>query len=93
MGQEFVKNRIGRNDRETEDRYFDLRRLSRYSSFSVRTLRDYIARSDDPIPSFRIGRKIIVKQSEFDSWMEKYRGKSGNLNVLVADILGELGKG
>ncbi|RJR29003.1 MAG: DNA-binding protein [Desulfobacteraceae bacterium] len=89
MGENLVET-VHLQNQETADRYFDLRRLSRYSSFSVRTLRDYIAKTDNPIPSFRIGRKIIVKQSEFDAWMEKHRGKTGDLNGLVDEILDEL---
>jgi len=73
-----------------EDRYFDLKRLSTYSSLSVRTLREYLSRPDDPIPSFRIGRKILVKRSEFDEWIHKYRTKTENLDQLVDSLLGDL---
>lgn len=92
MGQEYLRSEIARDSQRTEDRYLDLKRLAQYSSFSVRTLRDYLTRTDDPIPCFRIGRKIIVKRSEFDAWMEKYRDQTGNLKALVDDILGEFKK-
>jgi predicted DNA-binding transcriptional regulator AlpA len=92
VDQEYLRSGRERSSRRTEDRYFDLRRLAQYSSFSVRTLRDYLTRTDDPIPCFRIGRKIIVKRSEFDAWIEKHRDRTGNLNALVDDILGGFSK-
>ena len=49
-----------------DDKYFDLKKLAEYSSLSVRTLRDYISDATNPIPSYCLRRKILVKKSEFD---------------------------
>jgi len=59
------------------DRYFDLKGLSVYSSMGVSTLRYHIRKND--LPAFKIpGKKervgkILIKRSEFDTWMESFR--------------------
>jgi len=47
--------------------------LAIYSGLSVRTLRDYLIDPVHPLPSYRIGRKILVRRSEFDAWAAYYR--------------------
>ena len=69
------------------NRYLDLPRLAEYSSIPVRTLRDYLHLPDDPIPHYRITRKIFVRQSEFDVWMRSHRGKP---NMIVDTIVSEV---
>ncbi|MBW2634627.1 MAG: helix-turn-helix domain-containing protein [Deltaproteobacteria bacterium] len=53
------------------DQYFDLQGLNTYSCIPVPTLRDYIKR--DGMPCFKLKGKILVKRSEFDSWMNGHR--------------------
>lgn len=69
------------------DRYLDLKTLAEYSSLSVRTLRQYLSDPDNPIPFFTLKRKILVKQSEFDSWMERFRTDINQLDKTVDEIL------
>ncbi len=57
------------------DPYFSLRGLAGYSSLSRRTLQDLVNDTDDPLPSYRIGTKILVKRSEFDRWMARRRNR------------------
>lgn len=72
---------------EKEDKYFDIKRLSEYSSLSIRTLRDYLADETDPIPSYCIKRKIFIKRSEFDIWMEKHRVSTDKISRIVDEVL------
>jgi hypothetical protein len=72
---------------EAQDKYFDIRGLSEYSSLSVRTLRDYLNDPDDPIPFYCIKRKILIKKSEFDNWIKKYRTNNGKYGHIVEEIL------
>jgi len=51
-----------------EDRYLDLKGLSKYSCLSVRALHKYLVR----IPHYRIGGKLLVKKSEFDKYLEHW---------------------
>jgi len=73
-----------------EDRYFDLKGLAQYSSLSVRTLRDYLYDTDDPLPFFRIKNKILIRKSEFDTWIEKHRSDLSRVDTIVDEILNDL---
>lgn len=54
------------------DPYLSLERLSEYSSLSVRTLQRHLRNPFNSIPYFRIGRKTLVRQSDFDAWMRRH---------------------
>lgn len=73
----------------THDRHFDLKGLSVYSSLAVPTLRDYLC-APGGLPHFKVKGKILVKKSEFDSWLEaKYRVRN-NLDDIVNGVLESL---
>ena len=72
-----------------KDRYFDIKGLSEYSSLSVRTLRDYISDDINPLPSYCIRKKILVKQSEFDDWLKKYRTNTEKISQIADEILND----
>ncbi len=69
------------------DKYLDLKTLSVYSSLSIRTIRDYLADRENPLPSFCIKRKILVKKSEFDTWIKRYRTDSKLIDRIADDVL------
>lgn len=72
-----------------KDQYFDLKGLSAYSAFGVATLRDYIR--SDALPCFKVKGKILIKRSEFDRWLERYRiNKNQDLNYLVDGVMSDL---
>jgi hypothetical protein len=73
------------------DPFLDLRALSSYSSLSVRKLRDLIEDPMHPIPNYRPCGKILVRRSEFDTWMATYR-HHGRVDVdrIVSEVLDEL---
>lgn len=71
------------------DRFLDLKRLSQYSSLGIPTLRDYIR--SDALPCFKVKGKILIKQSEFDTWLERYRvNQSQDLNSIVDEVMDSL---
>jgi hypothetical protein len=72
-----------------DDNYFDLKKLAEYSSLSVRTLRDYISDSSDPIPSYCLRRKILVKKSEFDNWISNHR-YNNKTDAMLDEIMSDL---
>lgn len=73
------------------DRYYDLPGLSRYASLCVPTLREYIRHA--ALPCFKVKGKILIKQSEFDTWLEGYRvNQSQDLNSIVDDVMDSLSK-
>ncbi|HWT77861.1 MAG TPA: helix-turn-helix domain-containing protein [Candidatus Methylomirabilis sp.] len=57
------------------DPYFSLRGLTGYTSLSRRTLQDLVNDPRDPLPSYRIGGKILVRKSDFDLWMTRRRNR------------------
>jgi hypothetical protein len=71
------------------EKYLDLRGLALYSSLAVPTLRDYL-RGLNPIPHYKLRGKVLVKQSEFDRWMEGFRADASKLEQVVADVLKSL---
>lgn len=74
------------------DPFLDLRALSAYSSLSVRKLRDLLEDSQRPIPSFRVGGKLLVRRSEFDAWMSHHRNRDSRSDArrIVDDVLDSL---
>lgn len=57
------------------DPFFDLRALSGYCHLSRRTLQTLVNDPQDPLPSYRVGGKILVRRSEFDQWMARRRNR------------------
>jgi excisionase family DNA binding protein len=55
------------------DPYLSLKGLAGYASLSRRTLQDLVNDSQDPLPSYRVGGKILVRRSDFDRWMIRRR--------------------
>jgi len=76
----------------TLDPYLSLRTLSQYSGCSTRWLRDRLTDPHHPLPYYRLpGRKILVRRSEFDAWLARYR-QVGQADVdrIVAETLQSL---
>ena len=73
------------------DPYLSLTGLAGYSGLSVRKLRIHLADVAHPLPCYRVGRKILVRRSEFDAWIATYRQR-GRVDVdrLVNEVVREL---
>ena len=70
------------------DIYLPLKALSGYSGLSVRTLRARLVHPSTPLPHYRVGGKILVKQSEFDAWIARFRiSATPRVDAVVTDIL------
>ena len=75
-----------------EDHYMSLKALARYSGLSVRTLRAHIADPMHPLPCYRPSGhgagKVLVRRSEFDRWMGRYRVEGdAALDAIVRDVV------
>lgn len=57
------------------DPWLDLRALARYVSLSRRTLQNLVNDTGDPLPSYRVGAKLLVRRSEVDAWMARRRNR------------------
>ena len=77
------------------DQYFDLRGLSAYAGLSVSALRHHIKVNDLPNyvvagPKGNAG-KILVKRSEFDTWMDQtWRREQLDIDEIVSDVMESL---
>ena len=73
------------------DPFLGLRALAGYSSLSVRKLRDCLEHPQHPLPCYRVGGKILVRRSEFDTWMAAYRHRGRqDVDRIVSEVLHEL---
>lgn len=70
------------------DPFLSVRALAGYCGLSVRKLREHLADPSHPLPCYRVGGKIVVRRSEFDTWMAAYR-TTGRVDVdaIVADVM------
>jgi hypothetical protein len=74
-----------------KDQFFDLKGLSVYSSLAVGTLRDYLRHGNKPVPHFKLKGKILVRKSEFDTWLEAFRvNRKQRLNGVVNEVMAGL---
>ncbi|MBI3989755.1 MAG: helix-turn-helix domain-containing protein [candidate division NC10 bacterium] len=73
------------------DPYLSLKALANYSGLSVRKLRDALTDPFRPLPHYRVGGKLLVKRSEFDTWMRCFR-QTGRPDVdrVVEEVVREL---
>lgn len=56
------------------DEYLTLAQLEAYSKISGRQLRNYLALPPgQALPCYRPGRKVLVRRSEFDIWVTRFR--------------------
>ncbi len=69
------------------DPYLPLAALSAYAGLSVRTLRKALTDPVHPLPHYRQGGgKILIRRSEFDQWMIRFRQEGPDLDALVSEI-------
>jgi hypothetical protein len=67
----------------------DLKGLSEYSSLGVPTLRDYLR--SDGLPHFKLKGKILIRVTEFDRWLERFRiNRNQDINNVVNNIMQSL---
>ncbi len=57
------------------DPWLDLRALASYLSLSRRTLQDLVNDPTDPLPTYRVGAKLLARRSEVDAWMARRRNR------------------
>ena len=76
-----------------EREWFDLRGLTMYAAVSERTIREWLHRSLNPLPAVRVGTKILVRRTAFDTWLEKHPlipANSIDVNETVNEILADM---
>jgi hypothetical protein len=70
------------------DPYLTLRAAGQYASVSPRWLRDRLTDPSHPLPHYRVAGKLLVRRSELDAWLARYRRiGSPDVERIVADVL------
>ena len=75
--------------------WLDLRALTEYACVSERTIRSWMRLPEDPLPSSRIGVKMLVSRRDFDLWLKRHPMKSAggvNIGAIVDEIVGGIRK-
>ena len=74
--------------------YLTIKQLVAYSTLSERTLRGYLKRRVQPLPHYRVDKKILIRRSEFEDWLANFRraDRGDGINNMVEEILGGLTK-
>jgi excisionase family DNA binding protein len=71
----------------TQPEWLDLKALQLYACVSERTLREWVHRPINPLPAARVGAKILVRRSTFDTWLENHRLKSVDVSCIVDEMV------
>ena len=73
------------------DPYLSLKALSEYSGLSIRTLRGYLTDPAHPLPCYRVCGRVLVRRSEFDQWIARYRqcGRP-EIDTLVSEVIADV---
>lgn len=86
------ESRIDGQSSEVDGYYIDLARLSSMLSLSSRTIRSYINQPDNPLPTYKIGRKFLFSWAEVEAWIQIYKVKIINTDVMVEDLINDISK-
>jgi hypothetical protein len=75
------------------DPFLSLKGLASYAGVSVRWLRDRLTDVHHPLPHYRPYGKVLVRRSEFDGWLARYRqvGRA-DVTAVVHDVLESLAR-
>jgi len=71
----------------TQPEWLDLKALQHYACVSERTLREWIHRASNPLPTARVGTKILVRRSTFDHWLENHNLKAIDVGCIVDELV------
>ena len=83
IGQQVERVRIGL----ALDPYLSLKAAAGYTGLSVSTLRGYLQHADHPLPHYRPGGKVLIRVSELDRWLLRFRSVGRqDLDKLVHEI-------
>jgi hypothetical protein len=70
------------------DPYLPIKALATYSGLSVRRLRDLLNDPAHPLPCYRVGGRVLIRQGEFDAWITAFRQHGrADVNRIVAEVL------
>jgi excisionase family DNA binding protein len=81
------------SQRRVQMDWLDLRAITQYAAVSERTVREWIHRAENPLPAVQVDKKILVRRTQFDRWLEVHPlrpADSVNVDGIVNDLIGSL---
>jgi excisionase family DNA binding protein len=73
--------------------WMDLRTVVKYVCVSERTVRDWIHRDFNALPAVQAEKKILIRRSQLDRWLESHAVQSsgaGDIDGIVNDVMASL---
>lgn len=70
--------------------WLGLRDLTYYAHVSERTIRSWIRSPVNPLPAVKVCGKVLVRRSDFDAFLQRYRIRpleEINIDAIVQDVL------
>jgi len=70
-----------------EIEYIDLKELSRKTSLSTRTLREWVKEPVQPLPCYKVKGKLLFSWKEVVKWIEQFRIETVDIDEITDNIL------
>ena len=68
--------------------WLDLRALTNYASVSARTIREWIHRTNNPLPAAQVGNKLLISRTVFNDWLAGHTVQpQQNVTAIVEDVM------
>jgi hypothetical protein len=77
----------------THPEWMDLKTIQQYACVSERTVRDWIHRPYNPLPAVQVEKKILIRRSQFDCWLESHPIQSANsidINGIIEEVMKDM---
>jgi hypothetical protein len=73
------------------DYFLSLSAMAKATNLSTKTLRNYLSDPIHPLPHYRLGGKVIVRWSDFLSWLQRYKvAAEVDIDAVVQEIVDDL---
>jgi hypothetical protein len=74
-----------------DDYFLSMSALAKATNLSTKTLRGHLSDPIHPLPHYRPGSKVIVRWSEFLSWVQRYKVCAEvDINTMVQELVDDL---
>ncbi len=68
--------------------WLDLRALTQYASVSARTIREWIHRTNNPLPAAQVGNKLLISRTVFNGWLAGHTVQPPqSVTAIVEDVM------
>ncbi len=76
------------SQRRVQMEWLDLRALKHYASVSTRTIREWIHRTNNPLPAAQVGNKLLISRTVFDDWLAGHTVQpQQSVTAIVEDVM------